>query len=181
VSNDRAAGSPAAAAAQGAPEEGRKFIRAFLSEEEEVAWTGLLHTHAALVSALDARLLAEHDMPLVALEALMNIAHADGGVIAISGLAPKIHVSPSHTSRLVIDLERRGLVKRERDPNDSRSTRAAMTEAGWTELQRAGSTYLSTVRALLLDPLDEREVKRLARTWERIEAARSSSPEGGST
>ena len=37
---------------------------AFLSEAEEQAWHGLLERHAALVAALDARLLAEHNMPL---------------------------------------------------------------------------------------------------------------------
>jgi DNA-binding MarR family transcriptional regulator len=151
-----------------APEEGRELIRAFLSEQEERAWTGLVDTHEALVRELDARLLAEHNMPLSTFEALMQIAHAGGGTITISALAERVRLSPSHVSRLVIDLERRGFVERQRSTADSRSTRAAITEAGRKQLQEAGGTYLSTIRALLLDPLSEREVKQLVRTWERI-------------
>jgi DNA-binding MarR family transcriptional regulator len=157
--------------ARAAPEEARTLIRAFLSEEQERAWTGLADTHEALVRALDARLLAEHNMPLSTLEALMHIAHTEEGTIAISDLAPRIRRSPSHASRLVIDLERRGFVERQRSSTDSRSMRATITEAGRKQLRDAGSTYLSTIRALLLDPLGEREIKQLARIWERIGAS----------
>jgi DNA-binding MarR family transcriptional regulator len=166
--------SPTGELARAAPEEARTLIRAFLSEEEEHAWTGLVDTHEALVRALDGRLLAEHNMPLGTFEALMHIAHTEDGTIAISNLAEGIRRSPSHVSRLVIDLERRGLVERQRSSTDSRSTRAAVTEAGRKRLQEAGSTYLSTIRALLFDPLGEREVKQLARIWDRIGASRPS-------
>jgi DNA-binding MarR family transcriptional regulator len=167
-------GSPTGELARTAPEEARTLIRAFLSEEEERAWGGLLDTHEALVRALDARLLAEHNIPLSTFEALMHIAHAEDGTIAISSLAERIRLSPSHVSRLVIDLERRGLVERQRSSSDSRSTRATITEAGRKQLREAGSTYLSTIRALLLDPLGEQEVKQLARIWDRIGASHPS-------
>ena len=153
-----------------APEEGRALIRAFLTEEEERAWTGLLETHEALVRELDSRLLAEHNMPVSTFEALMHIAHAEEGTIAISELAERIRLSPSHVSRLVIDLERQGLVERQRSPTDSRSTRAALTETGRTQLRGAASTYLSTIRAVLFDGLGERDVKHLVRIWKRIGA-----------
>jgi DNA-binding MarR family transcriptional regulator len=156
-----------------APEEGRALIRAFLSEEEERAWAGLLETHEALVRELDARLLAEHGMPLSSFEALMHIAHAGEGAIAISELADRVRLSPSHVSRLVIELERQGFVERQRSATDSRSTRAAITKVGRKQLREVGSTYLSTIRALLLDPLSEREVRQLARVWERIGASGS--------
>jgi DNA-binding MarR family transcriptional regulator len=165
--------SPTGELVHTAPEEGRTLIRAFLSEEDERAWTGLVDTHEALVGALDARLVAEHNMPLSTFEALMNIAHAEDGTIAISELAERIRLSPSHVSRLVIDLERQGFVERQRSSTDSRSTRATITEAGREQLREAASTYLSMIRALLLDPLGEREVKQLARIWERIGASRS--------
>jgi DNA-binding MarR family transcriptional regulator len=162
-----------------APEEGRTLIRAFLSEEEESAWTGLLETHEALVRELDARLLAEHNMPLSTLEALMHIGHAEEGTFAISELAERIRLSPSHVSRLVIELERQGLVERQRSSSDSRSTRATITGAGRKRLRDAGATYLSTIRALLLDPLGEREVKQLVRIWEHIGASRTAAPQKG--
>ncbi len=165
--------STAAELVDTAPDEGRALIRAFLSEEEERAWAGLVDAHEALVRELDARLLAEHNMPLGSFEALMHVAHAEEGTISISELAEQIRLSPSHVSRLVIDLERQGFVERQRSATDSRSTRATITEGGRKRLQEAGATYLSTIRALLLDPLGEREVKQLGRIWERIGAARA--------
>jgi DNA-binding MarR family transcriptional regulator len=110
-------------------------------------------------------------MPLSTFEALMHIAHAEEGTIAISNLAERVRLSPSHVSRLVIDLEGRGLVERQRSSTDSRSTRATITEAGRKQLREAASTYLSTIRALLLDPLGEREIKQLTRIWDRIGAS----------
>lgn len=155
-------------------EETRALVRDFLSDEEAWAWHGLVETHEALVRALDARLLAEHNVPLSTFEALVQIAHAEGDTISVSELAERIRLSPSQVSRLAIDLERKGHVKRQRSSTDSRSTRVAVTEAGLTQLREATPTYLSTLRALLLDALSEREVKQLGRIWERIRAARPS-------
>jgi len=155
-------------AQRSAPAEARALVRSFLSEEEELAWLGLVETHEALVRALDARLLAERQMPLSAFEALIQIAHAEEGTTSISELAERIRLSPSQVSRLVIDLERKGLVERHRSPTDARSTHAGITEAGRAELREAAPTYLATIRAHVFDRLSEREVKQLRRIWERI-------------
>jgi DNA-binding MarR family transcriptional regulator len=155
-----------------APEEARTVVRAFLSEEEERAWRLLLEAHAALVTALDARLLAHHNMPLASIEALIQIAHAEHGSLSVSDLAERIRLSPSRTSRLAIELEREGLVERQRDAADSRSTRVAATDAGRERLLEAAPAYFSTIRAHLFEGLGERDVKQLARILGRIQASR---------
>ena len=143
------------------------MVRAFLTEEEERVWYGLMQTYDALLSALDARMLAEHNMPLSA-----YVTHAEDGAISISDLAELVRLSPSQVSRIAIDLERRGLVQRHRSQNDSRSTEVAVTESGRAQLQAAAPTYLSTIRSYLFDGLAERDVKQLARILERVEASR---------
>jgi DNA-binding MarR family transcriptional regulator len=147
-------------------------VRAFLSEDEERAWRSLLETHAALVTALDARLLGEHNMPLGSVEALIQIAHAEHGSLSVSELAERIGLSPSRTSRLAMDLEREGLVERQRDAADSRSTRVAATKAGRDRLLEAAPAYFSTIRAQLFEGLGDRDVKQLARILGRVQAAR---------
>jgi DNA-binding MarR family transcriptional regulator len=159
---------PASGTIETAPKEARQVIRRFLSEDEEAAWHGLLETREALVRTLDERLLAQDQISLGTVEALMHIAHAEEGTIAVSELARLLDLSPSHVSRIVIDLERKGWVKRKRDANDSRSTRAGATDAGRRQLLEAAPTYLSTIRELLFAGLNEREVKQLVRIWERI-------------
>jgi DNA-binding MarR family transcriptional regulator len=158
-----------------APREARAVVRAFLSAEEEQAWIEPLETHSALVTALDARLLAEHNVPLGEADALMQIAHAERGSLTVSELAEQLRLSPSRTSRLAIDLERRGLVERQRDPTDSRSTRIAATKAGRDRLLQAAPAYFSTIREHLFAGLGERDIKQLTRILERMRAARPTS------
>jgi DNA-binding MarR family transcriptional regulator len=147
-------------------------MRAFLSDDEERAWHGLVEAHDSLMRALDARLLANHRVPLSTLEALIEIAHAEEGSISVSDLAQRIRLSPSRTSRLAIELEHQGLVERQRDSADTRSTKIAATQAGRDRLLEAAPTYLSTIRAHLFEGIGERDVKQLARILGRIQASR---------
>lgn len=155
-----------------APGAARAMVRAFLTEEEERIWFGLTETHDALLRALDARMLAEHRMPLSAFEALMHITHAEAGAISVSDLAERIRLSPSQVSRIAIDLERTGLVQRRRSASDPRATEVAVTDAGYAKIQEAAPAYLTTIRTYLFAALSERDIKQLARISERIEAAR---------
>ena len=148
------------------------MMRAYLTEEQERLWFGLTETYDALLGALDARMLAEHHMPLSTFEVLLHITHAEDGAISISELAERVRLSPSQVSRIAIDLERKGLVQRQRSATDSRSTEVAVTDAGRAQVQTAAPTYLSTIREHLFDGITERDVKQLARIWDRIEAAR---------
>jgi DNA-binding MarR family transcriptional regulator len=155
------------------PAEVRAVVRAFLSDDEERAWHGLVEAHDSLTRGLDARLVGEHRLPLSTLQALIEIAHAEDGSIRVSDLAQRVRLSPSRTSRLAIELERQGLVERQRDAADTRSTRVAATQAGRDRLLEAAPTYLSTIRAHLFEGLSERDVKQLARILGRINATRS--------
>jgi DNA-binding MarR family transcriptional regulator len=161
---------PTGEAPKMAPEEARAMVRAFLSEEEERIWFGLMETYDSLLRALDVRMLAEHNMPLSAFEALMHITHADEGSISISQLAERVRLSPSQVSRIAIDLERKGLVDRHRSATDSRSTEVAITDAGRAQLQEAAPAYLQTIRTHIFEGLGERDVKQLGRILARIEA-----------
>jgi DNA-binding MarR family transcriptional regulator len=148
-------------------------MRASLSEDEERAWSALVSAYESLTRALDQRMVADYRMPLGVIEALIAIAHADEGSISVADLAGQIRLSPSRTSRVAMELEREGLVKRERDAADSRSTRVAATDAGRERLLEAAPAYLSTIRRHLFEQLSEREVRQLARLLERIHGARS--------
>ena len=162
---------PTSGTPQTLPEDARAMVRTFLSEEEEGVWLALMESYDGLLHALDDRLLSEHNLSLSTFEAIMYVTHAETGAISISDLAERIRISPSQVSRIAIELERKGLIERHRSEHDSRSTEVAITEAGRAQLQAAAPTYLQTIRARLFDPLTERDVKQLARIWERIRAA----------
>ena len=169
---------PAGPTPRKAPTEARAIVRAYLTEQEERIWFGLMETYDALLHELDTRLLAEHNLSLSAFEALMHVTHTPGGAISVSELAELVRLSPSQVSRIAIDLERKGLVERQRSTTDSRSTEVAITGAGRQQLQDAAPAYLSTIRAQLFDPLNDQDIKQLTRIWNRIEAAGQSSLSG---
>ena len=150
------------------PEEGRALVGLFLGETEQRAWMGLVETYDSIQRALEARLLAEHGLPLSSFEAMIRIAHSESSEISISDLAERVGLSPSRVSRLVIELEGLGFVERKKSETDSRSTRAAMTEKGFLKLHEVAPAYLSIIKTAFLDHLENKDIEQLAQTWEKL-------------
>jgi DNA-binding MarR family transcriptional regulator len=149
------------------PPEVRPLIRSYLSDTEERAWLGLLETHERLVRELDRVLFREHSLPLKTFETLIQIAHAPDEQLAILDLAEQVMLSPSRMSRLVMELERDGVVERHRNPADGRSTFTSITTNGKQRLAKAAPTYLTTIRRLLVDSLSPAQINHLAAIWDR--------------
>src|SRR6476620_2346565 len=98
-----------------------------LSPAELKAWQGLLRVSARLGRQLDADLRRSH-----------RLSGNDYDVLIQLGLAPGQRLmSPSGVSRLVDELERRGLVVRERSPTDARSFDVVLTAEGRVQLKAA--------------------------------------------
>lgn len=152
----------------GPPPEAQLLIRQYLSAAEERAWLDFLEIHATLVHKLDRQLTSEHQLPMRTFDLLMRIAHADDGVISVSELSEQVAISASQVSRLLIDLEQRGLVDRRPNAQDARSTCAAITERGTQTLANAAPTYLTTLREAFFDRLAPEHVEQLGATWRRI-------------
>src|SRR5690242_7531872 len=81
-----------------------------LSDEKRAAWVGFMKSHAALTKALDADLIANVGIPLSAFGVLFEIAYTDEGSLKMSDVAERARLSPSRVSRLVTELENRGLL-----------------------------------------------------------------------
>src|SRR5919202_2303507 len=84
-----------------------------LAPRELAAWRGLLRVHAALVKALDAELVAEHDLPLSSYEVLITLQAAPDKRCRMAELADRVLLSRSGTTLLVDRLEREGLLERD--------------------------------------------------------------------
>ena len=139
-----------------------------LTEQELAAWRGLLRAHAALVKALDAELLAEHELPLSSYEVLMTLQSSPGQRCRMAELAERVLLSRSGMTRLVDRLEREGLLARDTCSSDGRGCFAVLTPAGEEVLARARPTHLSGVRRRFLRHFGGEELDRMADWWERI-------------
>ena len=139
-----------------------------LTPEELGAWRGLLRVHSALVKALDAELLAEHDLPLTSYEVLINLQAAPGRRRRMAELADSVLLSRSGMTRLVDRLERDGLLERDTCTSDGRGTYAVLTEKGEALLARARRTHLDGVRERFLRHFSTDELQALGERWERV-------------
>jgi len=139
-----------------------------LSPAELGAWRGLLRVHSALVKALDAELLAGHDLPLTSYEVLINLQAAPDRRRRMAELAEGVLLSRSGMTRLVDRLEREGLLERDACVSDGRGTFAVLTDKGEALLSQARRTHLDGVRDSFLRHFSEGELEHLAGLWNRV-------------
>jgi DNA-binding MarR family transcriptional regulator len=139
-----------------------------LDPRELAAWRGMLRVHAALVKALDAELLAEHDLPLSSYEVLITLQMAPGRRCRMAELADRVLLSRSGMTRLVDRLEREGLLERDSCTSDGRGCFAVLTPAGDELLARARPTHLAGIRERFLRHFGDDELGAMATWWERL-------------
>jgi DNA-binding MarR family transcriptional regulator len=139
-----------------------------LSAEELGAWRGLLRVHSALVKALDAELLSNHDLPLTSYEVLIQLQSSPGRRRRMAELADGVLLSRSGMTRLVDRLERDGLLVRDACTDDGRGTFAVLTDKGDALLSQARRTHLDGVRERFLRHFEPDELHTLATLWNRV-------------
>jgi DNA-binding MarR family transcriptional regulator len=140
------------------------------------AWRGMLRVHATVFRELERRLQADNGFGVDAYGVLITLVSAPGGTLTIGELGERRNLSPSGVSRSVDRLAKIGLVERSANPADGRSLFVGLTPQGLARLRAAQVTHHAVVRELLLDHLDERDLKRLGGLWEKAMPGSVSSP-----
>lgn len=140
-----------------------------LSELELEAWRGFLRTHATLTRELDDELRRAEALSLSEYDVLVQLADAPGGRLRMAELASAVVLSRSGLTRLVDGLERKGLVSRERCPDDARGFHAVITKDGLAVRRRASRTHLAGVRERFLGRLSTEQLEELAGGWRALD------------
>ena len=134
------------------------------------AWAMLLRVHAAVVPKLS-RELASGQLPLPWYDVLLELNAAPGRRLTMSELGTRAVLSRERISRVVDELERSGLVRRERNPDDKRSFYAVITADGRSRLRRAAPTYLAAIERHYTRYLSDDEVRTITGALARVLAA----------
>jgi DNA-binding MarR family transcriptional regulator len=132
-----------------------------LSPQQDRTWSLLVGVMMWLPAELDAYL-----------EQAASLSHAEFGVlrclslgeereIHMSRLAATASVTPSHLSRIVGRLEKRGLLSRSADPSDARRTLARLTSPGARLLAEVEPGYVAEVRSRVFELLEDSQVDQL--------------------
>jgi len=108
------------------------------------AWRALLIAHSRVLRVIENDLLAAGSISLTWYDVLLELHGADGR-LRMQELGDRVVLSRSRVSRLVGELENKGLVRRENDPSDGRSTFAIITRTGSRALRKTAPTYLVAI------------------------------------
>jgi DNA-binding MarR family transcriptional regulator len=115
--------------------------------------------------------LADEIQRRIAADGMADLRFADGvlfqhlvaGPRTIGSLAERLGVTQQAASKAVADLERRGYVRREPDPDDRRVRRVALTARGKAAIE-AGRRHRAALEAELAERLGPRRVESARRT-----------------
>jgi DNA-binding MarR family transcriptional regulator len=131
------------------------------------AWATLLRTHAAVLPALEKDLQVT-GLPITWYDVLLVINAAPERRLRMTELGKQAVVSRERVSRVVTELEHAGLVERQANPSDRRSSFAAITADGRRRLRQAAPVYLGAVEAHFLSHLDDEEIAMITRTLAKV-------------
>lgn len=134
-----------------------------LPEIRAQAFLGLVRAGDELVAVLDRELRRQHDLGLRAFEVLLHLAvFAPDQRLRLTRLTEQVTLSQSRISRLVAELDARGLVTRSTVEEDSRGVLVTLTERGLETFVAAQETHLEGLDAHLFSRLSWEEVTQLA-------------------
>jgi DNA-binding MarR family transcriptional regulator len=135
------------------------------------AWRAFLLTHAAVVRRLERDLEHEQHLPLTWYDVLLELNAAPDRRLRMQELAGRVVLSRSRVSRVVDEMVRAGLVRREADPSDGRAAFAVATDAGRAALRRAAPVYLKGIEEQFLAHLTPAELRTIETGLNRVLAA----------
>lgn len=133
-----------------------------LSPAEEALWRATMRIVTVLPSRLDTDLVRGAGLTASEYATLVNLSEAPRHELRMTDLAKATGLSASRTTRLVDDLQERGLVTKVASPADARSTRTRIRSDGKAKLRSARQIHLGSVRRRFLDHIDCTSVEQLA-------------------
>jgi DNA-binding MarR family transcriptional regulator len=135
------------------------------------AWRSYLKSHASILRALDADLIAQHSMTTRDYEVLLYLSQEPERKLPMSALAESTMLTRSGITRLVDGLVANGLIERVSCPNDARVSYAHLTDAGYEKLRDAGCTHVGSIRTMFLEHFTPDEIDQLASLLGRLPGA----------
>ncbi|MBB4685829.1 MarR family winged helix-turn-helix transcriptional regulator [Amycolatopsis jiangsuensis] len=145
--------------------------RAPLTGREQAVWRPLTRIITVLPRVLEDQFDRDTGISMTDYTVLVSLSEAAEGRLRLTDLAEAAALSLSRISRVVESLERRGLVRKVRCPQDRRAAHATLTDEGHAKLAAAYPGHLERVRTHLFDHLSPDEVRAAGPILARLAAA----------
>lgn len=135
---------------------------------ERQAWQHYLEAVLRFDAVLNRALNADHQLSVIDLRVLDILAKSSDGSARMGDVAGLLGATRRQMTNRMDRLGERGLVRRERDPQDKRGVVALLTDDGRTMIDQAIISYAKAVSTYLLGSLSTRQVNTVAENCWRI-------------
>lgn len=145
-------------------------------------WQSFLAAHRQIVEQLADEMLREHQLPLEWFDVLVHLADLPGMRARQKELRDRMLLSESGVSRLLVRMEKAGVITRSTADDDRRGMEIAVTDAGRIALLAAIESHLKLVASLFGDRLTATDRAALSQVLSKLLAKPKphcdASPEG---
>ena len=139
----------------------------WLNSREDRAWRAFKHAHHQLDVHLNRRL-QESGLSGADYEVLAVLSGHDGDRMPAHALCIALGWEKSRLSHQLRRMQKDGLISREPNPDDARSTLVCLLPAGRAAIEKAAPGHVEDVRRNFIDLLTPAELDMLATLNERI-------------
>src|ERR1700690_3828371 len=134
-----------------------------LSATEEALWRAVMRIVKVIPRHLDSDLVRGAGLTASEYTTIMHLSEAANRELRMADLAAATDLSASRMTRLVDELQSRGLVTKTASSSDARGNVAKLTPKGMAKLKTAWHVHLTSVRRRFFDSIDTGAVDGVAR------------------
>lgn len=134
-----------------------------LSPTEEALWRAVMRIVKVIPRHLDNDLSRGAGLTASEYTTIMHLSEAPNRELRMTDLANATDLSASRMTRLVDDLQSRGLVTKTASSSDARGNVARLTPRGMAKLRSAWPVHLASVRRRFFDCIDTASVEAVAK------------------
>jgi DNA-binding MarR family transcriptional regulator len=131
-------------------------------------WQSFLAAHRQIVEQLADEMLREHQLPLEWFDVLVHLADLPGMRARQKELRDRMLLSESGVSRLLVRMEKAGVITRSTAGDDRRGMEIAVTDDGRAALLAAIESHLQLVASLFSDRLTATDSAALSRVLSKL-------------
>ena len=139
----------------------------WLNAREDRAWGAFVYAHQQIEVRLNRRL-QESGLSGADYEVLAVLSALDGDRMPAHALCNALSWEKSRLSHQVRRMQKDGLVSREPNPDDARSTMVCLLPAGLAAIEKAAPRHVEDVRRNFIDLFTPAELDMLATLNERV-------------
>lgn len=150
-----------------APSAAARQATEWLDAREMRAWQAFLAAGALVGRRIEQQLKEQAGLSHLQYEVLVRLAGAESGEMRMAELAEALYTSKSGLTYQVGQLEKSGLVRR-RNCEIVHGVFAVLTDEGRAKLAEVAPGHVATVRAYLVDVLDEEQLDHVADALEKV-------------